>query len=1028
MSAAVSMVTGPGDAARPLLPPRFVMEVGRLPLELWRLILSYLQLPELGRCSSVSRTWRELVVSLDKTRWRQLYLGSPHACRRPPNWPLRPELEPPSWREALRRALLANRVWRRHDSRWSTVDVTGCLYGPFFRKRPECRSAWVGPGGDYESLRVALASLPPYSRVFLLPGVYEEQSEVVLRAPVEIVGQGSLGQVALLVSFEQQCPTVRLCNLVLMQAWFTPIIYKTSVGHMQMDTCNLENGQVQVSAPATCHLRFCSFSQAGLHLHAVALAAVENCEFSGSEGASLTVEGFPSTDHNWAYEHLAASLRADLLAQSCGLLGADTALDWLNLGFDKKSESAQSDKTAGQAGDGTGATHHSQGSKAVGRVGGRCWNVSHKGQNCVSGTAHAGLSDSISSKAHRLCNGMNRDGNHHGDALTPAVSEGAFLKDSSGRDTEQEEDYKEFAHLLTRLPVGSLMTGAGASLSMEEVGPRSLEEELRTEKEARLLVRLILGCVVQRCLFRDGRGGVLSSTHAHVRLQHNTFRHLHQAIRCLQDAKVLVFRNEIHHCRASGVFLRLSAGGVIAENDIHSNGEAAIDIRKAANPLVLCNRIHGGQRTGILVMGGGRGIIRSNLIFNNREAGICILYRGNPLVSGNYIYQGLAAGIAVNENGLGLITGNLIHENQHGGVDIRRGGDPVLRNNLICHSACDGVVIGERGRGLIEGNSICENKGCGVWIMASGTPHVLGNVIAHNGLHGAAVFCRKEGPVEAHGGQAMYRAEGEGPHGDDAELLSWEGDGDPLEEAERRGGHAAITTTILEYNNMLYNAGAGVFVKSSESLTVAWNALHCNEECGVAVHKSTALARIASNNVSWNGRGGVSVRPSCKVELQGNGVYHNTGHGIESCGEGSLIENDVVTSRGCGLRLAQDARMLVLKNRVLSLHRYAMAVFERTRGTIQANLLFQSTGYEALHIELSSAGDVLIQGNEMVPFPAPGCEPGSRWGRLEEPPPRPHSLSSKRPGGPRSVSMVTRLGGGVSQGCSGGGSSVCTLL
>uniref|UniRef100_S4REZ0 F-box domain-containing protein n=1 Tax=Petromyzon marinus TaxID=7757 RepID=S4REZ0_PETMA len=515
------------------------MEVGRLPLELWRLILSYLQLPELGRCSSVSRTWRELVVSLDKTRWRQLYLGSPHACRRPPNWPLRPELEPPSWRESLRRALLANRVWRRHDSRWSTVDVTGCLYGPFFRKRPECRSAWVGPGGDYESLRVALASVPPYSRVFLLPGVYEEQSEVVLRAPVEIVGQGSLGQVALLVSFEQQCPTVRLCNLVLMQAWFTPIIYKTSVGHVQMDTCNLENGQVQVSAPATCHLRFCSFSQAGLHLHAVALAAVENCEFSGSEGASLTVEGFPSTDHNWAYEHLAASLRADLLAQSCGLLEADTALDWLNLGFDKKSESVQSDKTAGVP------------------------RYDHNGtiRKCM---------------------------NHDGDTLTPAVSEGAFLKkNSSGRDTEQDEDYKEFGHLITSLPVGSLMTGAGASLSMEEVRPRSLEEELRTEKEARLLVRLILGCVVQRCLFRDGRGGVLSSAHAHVRLQHNTFRHLHQAIRCLQDAKVLVFRNEIHHCRASGVFLRLSAGGVIAENDIHSNGEAAIDIRKAANPLVL---------------------------------------------------------------------------------------------------------------------------------------------------------------------------------------------------------------------------------------------------------------------------------------------------------------------------------------------------------------------------------------------------------------------------------------------------------
>lgn len=40
-------------------------------------------------------------------------------------------------------------------------------------------------------------------------------------------------------------------------------------------------------------------------------------------------------------------------------------------------------------------------------------------------------------------------------------------------------------------------------------------------------------------------------------------------------------------CRASGVFLRLSAEGLIAQNNIHSNAEAGLDIRKGANPIIL---------------------------------------------------------------------------------------------------------------------------------------------------------------------------------------------------------------------------------------------------------------------------------------------------------------------------------------------------------------------------------------------------------------------------------------------------------
>lgn len=197
------------------------MDMGALPMELWRLILAYLPLPDLGRCCQVCRAWRELVLSLDATRWRQLCLGCLE-CRHP-NWPRHPNLEPPSWREALRQHSLASRTWAQNVPE---LQSSACL--TLFRRRKD-RRVWrvgTGPGCDFETLRGALVVAGPYDRVALQPGLYEEQAEVSLKVPVEIVGVGKLGDVALLVSFDQQCPTTRLCNLVLMPAWFSPVVYK----------------------------------------------------------------------------------------------------------------------------------------------------------------------------------------------------------------------------------------------------------------------------------------------------------------------------------------------------------------------------------------------------------------------------------------------------------------------------------------------------------------------------------------------------------------------------------------------------------------------------------------------------------------------------------------------------------------------------------------------------------------------------------------------------------------------------------
>ncbi|XP_043370360.1 F-box only protein 10 isoform X4 [Dermochelys coriacea] len=680
------------------------MEISGLPVELWRLILSYLRLPDLGRCSLVCRAWYELILSLDNTRWRQLCLGCIE-CRHP-NWPNQPHVEPQSWREAFKQHYVASKTWTKNTQ---DFESSHCFY--LFRRKKDRRVLHVGQGCEFDTLRAGLASADVYDRIVLLPGVYEEQSEIILKVPVEIMGQGKLGDVALLVSIDQHCPTTRLCNVVFMPAWFTPVVYK-----------------------------------------------------------------------------------------------------------------------------------------------------------------------------------------------------------------------------------------------------------------------------------------------------------------------IIMLKNDIHHCRASGIFLRLAAGGLIADNNIHSNCEAGVDIRKGANPLILCNKIHSGLRSGIVVLGNGKGIIRSNQIYRNKEAGIYILYNGNPIVSGNHIFQGLAAGIAVNENGRGQIIENVIRENQWGGADIRRGGDPVLRSNLICCGYSDGVVVGERGKGLIEGNTIYGNKGCGVWIMSSSLPHITNNRICHNSIYGVAVFCRKDDAndyLANQGGNENFNDEGE--------AASWENDLDS--EDERFTSRRPISVALVESNSINHNGAAGLYVKSSEALNIIANAIHANHDSGVAVLQSSQLTRIANNSISCNSLGGVLIESEARVELRGNGIYDNSSHGITSKGDGVVIENDIIGNRGCGLRLLQTADMKVTKNRIQSFWDYGIVMLDQTKGLVQENLIFQGRTKKTILQQVSNAEDCIVQNNKLLTFKS---KSDVAW-TLENPPARPHIEGSTRGNSSATNShkvttMSTRIAAQMDGGCHNNGSIFCTIL
>ncbi|XP_051499464.1 F-box only protein 10 isoform X2 [Apus apus] len=890
------------------------MEVGGLPVELWQLILSHLCLPDLGRCSLVCRGWQELVLSLDRTRWRQLCLGC--LQHRHPNWPNQPGLEPPSWREAFRQHYLASKTWTK-----STQDLEASRCLSLFRRRKGRRRLRVGAGADFGSLRAALAAAGPYDRLVLLPGLHEEPGELLLRVPVELVGQGRLGDVVLLATIEQHCPSARLCNLVLMPPRLTSLLYKTASGYVQFDNCNFESGQLQIQAPGTCQVKFCSFSQSSIHLRSVALCILENCEFTGSENASVTVEGCPSPDRSWACRHLA------VLAKSC---------------------------VAPTPEPGPVFRGNPRGESPLGPLSSCPVVVGEDRSSFLSAAGALAMCGSVQGDTEP---GENLRAVKEQECPAPHPSSGGSNSGSS----EEEED----AQAAPGLPCQALQGGRLHALQ-RDLQLKSLQQELQQDKDAQSLANSLQGCIIRQCLFRDGKGGIFIYSGGQAKLEGNVFKDLTYAVRCIQNSKVIMMRNDIHHCKASGIFLRLSAGGLIADNNIHSNCEAGVDIRKGANPLVL----------------------------------------------------GLAAGIAVNENGRGQITGNVICENQWGGADIRHGGDPILRNNLISCGYSDGVVVGEHGKGLIEGNTICGNKGCGVWMMSSSLPHLINNQISHNSIYGVAVFSHKDDTSDHppdQGSSESFQEEREGAGGEN----------DPESEEEYPAARHPISVALVELNSINHNGAAGLHVRSSEALNVVANVIHGNGEGGVWVLQSSQLTRLAHNSISSNGRGGVLVGAECRVELRGNGIYQNSSHGVVCSGQGLIIENDIVGNRRCGLQLLPAASVTVTKNRIQSFRDYGIALFDEAKGLVKENLIFQGRSKKSILRPMSSAGDCIIQNNVLLTFRKRsdmGC-------MLSNPPARPQppgGATGTRAAAPgQGVSSITRRG---DRGCHNHGSIFCTIL
>ncbi len=188
-------------------------KVASFPLELWRVVFSYLSIQDLCRCCQTCKDWNELVQSLDSTRWKELFLQQKFAKRwKHPNWPNSTHIDPKSWRTTYRLHALASQQWLNNG-----IDVSCSFSGGIlgmFRSKSQRKVINVGPGRKYFTINRALSAAKAFDRIILDPGHYQ-QFPLALKFPIEIIGTGDPGKVIITMLIEHTAPTARIANIML---------------------------------------------------------------------------------------------------------------------------------------------------------------------------------------------------------------------------------------------------------------------------------------------------------------------------------------------------------------------------------------------------------------------------------------------------------------------------------------------------------------------------------------------------------------------------------------------------------------------------------------------------------------------------------------------------------------------------------------------------------------------------------------------------------------------------------------------
>lgn len=231
------------------------------------------------------------------------------------------------------------------------------------------------------------------------------------------------------------------------------------------------------------------------------LSLLDSCDFSGSDAASVTVEGPPVSERNWACKHLTALARTFPLLWTSGAAGPPAGFPDRSAGGRRPPGPDVKNDRPNPAGWLRKAAVGCQGTVIE-----DCWSEG----------------DCSDREEENPEGGGGRDGG----------------KNQLNQHYKIPCDDHGLSHLLRRQKDGSLPAGSSPDPASAAPELLTLQQELDRDPEAQMLAASTLGCIVRRCLFREGKGGVHLSNYGQARLEGNIFRGLNYAVRCIQNSTV----------------------------------------------------------------------------------------------------------------------------------------------------------------------------------------------------------------------------------------------------------------------------------------------------------------------------------------------------------------------------------------------------------------------------------------------------------------------------------------------------------
>lgn len=159
----------------------------------------------------------------------------------------------------------------------------------------------------------------------------------------------------------------------------------------------------------------------------------------------------------------------------------------------------------------------------------------------------------------------------------------AFSPDTNSQFTDSKQSLTEEVDNISRNDSPELTSASMLEVTLTK--PQDLEV-LTFDGDVKSLLRLTQGVIINNIRVSNGRGGVTICRMAQAWVENSTFHDLSYGIRCLQNSKCNILNNKIYSCETTGIFMRDHSTGLIANNQIFSNGEAGELLRNIF--LILC--------------------------------------------------------------------------------------------------------------------------------------------------------------------------------------------------------------------------------------------------------------------------------------------------------------------------------------------------------------------------------------------------------------------------------------------------------